>query len=148
MQEVHITESASLELSLSLWGVCPYGWPSTGFATLVRPTQYAYSSGHGVRQLFCRQSTAYAPALLRLCSILELRACKSLEAITAILGCPVMLPAQEPVERLEAAKLSAPQQRILRQALWHTVSWLREVVNSFSADAQGYAGMLPTPSSP
>ena len=101
-----------------------------------------------MRQLSCRHSAAYAPALLRLCSVIELRECKTLEAVTAILGCPVWLPALDAAERLEAAQLPASQQRILCQALWHTVNWLREVANSFSADAQGYAGMLHTPHPP
>lgn len=98
-----------------------------------------------LRQLACRLIPAYAPALLRLCSVIDLRECKSLEAITAILGCPVWLPALDAPEQPDAAKLAPSQQRILCQALWHTVNWLRETVNSFSADTQGYADLLQSP---
>ena len=89
-----------------------------------------------------RHCPAYAPALLRLCSIIELRECKTLEAITAILGCPVLLPALGAAQQLGAPAPSACQQRVLCQALWHAVNWLREAVNSFSADTQGYAVTL------
>ena len=90
-----------------------------------------------LRRLACRHIPAYAPALLRLCSVIDLRECMTLEAITAILGCPVWLPALGASEQPDAAKLAPSQQRILCQALWHSVDWLREVVNSFSADTQG-----------
>lgn len=106
---------------------------------------YVARKGNTVRQHACRHSAAYAPALLRLCSIIELRESRSLEAITAILGCPVWLPALYAAEQPNSAKLAPPQQRLLCQALWHTVNWLREVVSSFSADAQGYAGNLHSP---
>ena len=85
----------------------------------------------------CRHSAVYAPALLRLCSIIELRDTRTLEPITAILGCPVWLPALDAAQQPDGAKLAHLQQRILGQSLWHTVNWLREVVSSFSADTQG-----------
>jgi hypothetical protein len=92
--------------------------------------------------LCCRQAPAYAPALLRLCSTLELKASGSLEGITAILGCPVCLPALEGPQAPNLQELPAQQRKAFCLSLWLAVDWLREAVNSFSADTQGCANTI------
>ena len=89
--------------------------------------------------LCCRQTPAYVPALLRLCSTLELKASGSLEGITAILGCPLCLPALEGPQAPNLQELPAQQRKAFCLSLWLAINWLREAVNSFSADTLGCA---------
>ncbi|XP_077054270.1 Fanconi anemia group D2 protein isoform X2 [Siphateles boraxobius] len=65
--------------------------------------------------------------LLRLCE--EVQHEGDLEEIDALLGCPLILTDMEVVEKVES--LSKAEREFLCSLLFHTINWLREVVNAF-----------------
>ncbi|BDA41598.1 probable fanconi anemia group D2 protein homolog [Coccomyxa sp. Obi] len=79
----------------------------------------------------------YAAAVLNLTCTLELRANDNLDGLTAILGCSLCLPLPACLEPEHLLTMSAQQRQLSCLSLWHTVNWLREVVNAFSSDQAG-----------
>jgi len=70
---------------------------------------------------------AKLPAQICLMQTLEKRLSKSLEAINALLGCPLHLFAKECLD-------SSSQRKDVAQILGYAISWCREILNTFTDD--------------